>query len=273
MLRGFESKDITHVDGRVDPIEDLKTIHMELLLKDIDRLTNTIENNRKNIERGVGGKEKKAEFEAWEKILSFMQDESGPREIRFGKWKSFEIDVLNEFQLLTAKPVIYLVNLTKKAYLTKKSKWLGPVGKFIQDRGTGETIIPWSGKLEEELLDLEQAGGDALAEFLKANPDHTTALPQIIKQGYKTLGLLNFFTCGKDEVRAWTLRKGRLAPQAAGVIHTDFEKGFIMAETYHFSDIKKLGDEAAVKKAGKYRQEGKKYAVTDGDIFFFKFNT
>jgi obg-like ATPase 1 len=100
-----------------------------------------------------------------------MQDEEGPREIRFGNWKSFEIDVLNDFQLLTAKPVIYLVNLSKKAYLTKKSKWLGPVGQYITDRGTGETIIPWSGKLEEELLDLEQAGDGALEAYLKEHPD------------------------------------------------------------------------------------------------------
>lgn len=276
MLRGFEGKEVTHVEGRVDPIEDLKCIHNELLLKDIDRLTNVINDGRKGIERGIGGKEKKTEFECWEKVLAFMQDETGKQEIRLGKWKSYEIDVLNDFQFLSAKPVIYLVNLSKKAFLTKKSKWLGPVGKHIQDAGTGETIIPWSGKMEEELLDIDQSDGctgEAMKTYMAEHPEEKSALPQIIKAGYKTLGLINFFTCGKDEVRAWTLRAGRLAPQAAGTIHTDFEKGFIMAETYHFSDIKKLGDEAAVKASGKYRQEGKKYEVTDGDIFFFKFNT
>lgn len=200
-------------------------------------------------------------------------DEDGPREVRRGKWDAIAVEVLNTLQLLTAKPVIYLVNLTKKAYLTKKSKWLGPVGQAVLDRKGGELVLPWSGKYEMELLDMEAAGEEAMAQFLKENPDGKSALPRIIKQGYHSLGLIHFFTCGKDEVRAWTIRNGRQAPQAAGVIHTDFEKGFIMAEVYHFSSIKQLGSESEVKANGKKRDEGKNYVVKDGDIMFFKFNT
>jgi obg-like ATPase 1 len=277
MLRGFEGQEVVHVDGRVDPCEDLICIHNELLIKDIENMTNYIERERRFVERGVGGKDKKKHWETCGQILEYMKDtESGrpSNEVRMGKWSGYEIEILNEFQFLTSKPVIYLVNLTKKAYLTQKSKWLGPVKTTIDERGGNEAILPWSGIYEQELLEMEQSGGaDAIKAHHAANPDQPSALPRIIKMGYKTLQLLNFFTCGKDEVRAWTLRAGKLAPQAAGVIHTDFEKGFIKADTYHFSDIKELGDETAVAAAGKKRMEGKNYLVKDGDIFFFKFNT
>jgi obg-like ATPase 1 len=274
MLRGFEGKEVTHVDGSVDPIKDMGTIADELLLKDIKTLGDKIAVDKKAAERGgAGAKELKKALDCIVKAKAFAEDMDGAREIRFGPWNFEEVQVLNGIQLLTAKPVCFLVNLTKKAYLTQKSKWLGPVGNHIKERGTGELIIPWSGRFEEDLVEAEVNGGqDAVDAFLKENGDAVSALPRIIKTGYAALGLVSFFTSGKDEVRQWTVRSGRTAPQAAGVIHTDFEKGFIMAETYGFKDIKKLGDEAAVKKAGKYRQEGKKYIVQDGDIFFFKFN-
>jgi obg-like ATPase 1 len=251
----------------------MSTIQDELLLKDIKTLGDKIDADRRAVERGgANAKKLKADWDCLVKAKAYAEDPDGPREMRFGHWSEAEVEVLNTVQLLTSKPVCFLVNLTKKAYLTQKSKWLGPVGNSIKERGTGELIIPWSGRFEEELLDAEAGGSDAVDAFFLDNDGAESALPRIIKTGYQALGLVSFFTCGKDEVRQWTVRAGRSAPQAAGVIHTDFEKGFIMAETYAFKDIKKLGDEAAVRKAGKYRQEGKKYIVADGDIFFFKFN-
>lgn len=139
-------------------------------------------------------------------------------------------------QLLTAKPVVFLVNVSKRDYLRKANKYLPKIAEYVTERGGGEQIIPLSCEFELELLDLD-AGGQ-LAEYQKENPTHKSVLNRILKMGYHALGLIHFFTAGKDEVRGWTIRKGRLAPQAAGVIHTDFEKGFIMAEVQAFADLK-----------------------------------
>ena len=153
----------------------------------------------------------------------------------------------------------------------KGSKWLPLVMAKVKEVDPDAVLIPWSGEFEEKYLDLETNGG--LADFKKANPGVDSALPKIIKVGYKTLKLIHYFTSGADEVRAWTIRQGRTAPQAAGVIHTDFEKGFIKAEVMKFKDLKEAGDEAKCAAAGKKRMEGKTYVVNDGDIMFFKFNT
>lgn len=181
-------------------------------------------------------------------------------------------------QLLTAKPVVFLVNVSKRDYLRKANKYLPKIAEYVNERGGGEQIIPLSCEFELELLDMDASG--QLAEYQKENPTHKSVINRILKMGYHALGLIHFFTAGKDEVRGWTIRKGRLAPQAAGVIHTDFEKGFIMAEVQAFADLKECktiqseilglryhatisvdGTEEAVKKAGKLKQQGKKYEV------------
>ncbi|EQC29639.1 GTP-binding protein YchF [Saprolegnia diclina VS20] len=267
MVRGFDSKDVTHVEGNVDPVRDIQIIQQELRLKDIDRVAKQADGMKKNVERGIGGKEKKMEYEALVKALEWLQD---GKDISFGNWSVFEVDVLNQLQLLTAKPVVFLVNVSKRDYLRKGNKYLPLIAEFVASRGGNEPVIPLSCEFEMELMDLESGG--ALEEFKKTNPNDKTILPRILKTGYHALGLIHFFTAGKDEVRGWTVRKGRKAPQAAGVIHTDFEKGFIMAEVQSFADLKEHGSEEAVKKAGKLKQQGKNYEVEDGDIIFFKFN-
>lgn len=233
MVRGFDSSEVTHVEGSVDPVRDIKIIQEELRLKDLDRVTKAAEGMKKNVERNLGGKEKKMEYEALIRTKEWLEE---GKDVSFGNWNSFEVEVLNQLQLLTAKPVVYLVNVSKRDYLRKGNKYLPKIAEYIKERGGNEPVIPLSCEFELEMLDLE-AGGQ-LAEYQKANPTHKSILNRVLKMGYHALGLIHFFTAGKDEVRGWTIRKGRLAPQAAGVIHTDFEKGFIMAEVQAFADLK-----------------------------------
>lgn len=267
MLRAFESADITHVEGDVNPVRDIEIINEELLLKDIELLTNAVEKERKNVERGVGGRERKQEWESQVKVLDWLNEHRLP--VRFGTWSAQDVEVLNKFQLLTAKEVVYLVNLSKRDYLRKANKWLPKIQAKVEELGGGQ-MIPFSVEFEQEWMD-EELGG-TLDAYKEANPTHKTAMMRILKAGYHALHLIHYFTSGADEVRGWTIKDGWLAPQAAGVIHTDFEKGFICAEVMTFEDLKELGDEEAVKKAGKLRQQGKKYVVQDADVIFFKFN-
>ncbi|CAM9743735.1 unnamed protein product, partial [Choristocarpus tenellus] len=228
-------------------------------------LKNAVERERKNVERGLGGREKKAEWETHVKVLQFLEEERKP--VRFGTWTAAEVEVLNKFQLLTAKEVVYLVNLSKRDYLRKANKWLPKLQARLEEMG-GASMIPFSVEFEQEWLDLEIGG--TLEEYKKANPTHKSCMTRILKTGYSALRLIHYFTCGSDEVRGWTVKDGSLAPQAAGVIHSDFEKGFICAEVMTFEDLKELGDEESVKKAGKLRQQGKKYIVQDADVIYFK---
>lgn len=180
-----------------------------------------------------------------------------------------QIDVLNKHLFLTSKPVVYLVNLSDKDFIRKKNKWLIKIKEWVDKNDPGASIIPFSGVFEHKLAEFEQeAERKAYTEELKCE----SILDKIILTGYKALQLEYFFTAGADEVKAWTIQKGTKAPQAAGRIHTDFEKGFIMAEVMHFADFKEEGSEASAKAAGKYRQQGRNYVVEDGDIIFFKFN-
>lgn len=233
MVRGFDSSEVTHVEGSVDPVRDIKIIQDELRLKDLDRVTKAAEGMKKNVERNLGGKEKKMEYETLIRVQEWLEQ---GKDVSFGNWNAFEVEVLNQMQLLTAKPVVFLVNVSKRDYLRKSNKYLPKIAEFLKERGGNEPVVPLSCEFELEMLDLE-AGGQ-LEEYQKANPTHKSILNRVLKMGYHALGLIHFFTAGKDEVRGWTIRKGRLAPQAAGVIHTDFEKGFIMAEVQAFADLK-----------------------------------
>lgn len=162
-----------------------------------------------------------------------------------------------------------MVNLSDKDFIKKKNKWLPKIKEWVDKNDPGAMIIPFSGAYEQQVAEIED-----LAERKKFTDEHktTSQLEKIISFGYKALQLEYFFTAGADEVKAWVVQKGTKAPQAAGRIHTDFEKGFIMAEVMHFKDFKEEGSEASCKAAGKYRQQGKTYVVEDGDIIFFKFN-
>lgn len=168
---------------------------------------------------------------------------------------------------LTAKPVIYLVNLSENDFKRKKNKWLVKIKEWVDQNDPGAQIIPFSGAFELKLADMET---DEERKKYQEDEKCQSMLDKIIVSGYKALHLEYFFTCGEDEVKAWTIQEGTKAPQAAGRIHTDFEKGFIMAEVMHYDDFKQEGSEAAVRAAGKYRQQGRNYVVHDGDIIFFK---
>ena len=266
MQRAFEAEDVTHVDGEVNPIRDLETIRDELRLKDEEYLAARINELDKKVVRG-GDKKGLQEFEFLKALHKSLTEEK--KHIRFSThWSATDIEYLNKHLLLTAKPVIYLVNLSEKDYIRKKNKWLPKIKEWIDKNDPGAIVIPFSGAFELKLIEMDEEEGKKFQEESKAQ----SALPKIIKTGFQMLQLQYFFTAGKDEVKAWTILKGSKAPQAAGKIHTDFEKGFIMAEVMKFDDFKELGSEGAVKQKGKYMQQGKNYVVQDGDIIFFKFN-
>lgn len=266
LCRAFEDDDVTHVEGEVNPVRDLEIIGEELRLKDEEMLVKNLEKLERTVVRG-GDKKMKPEFDVLMKVKGVLVDQK--QHIRFADWHVNDIDVLNKYLFLTSKPMIYLVNLSEKDYIKKKNKWLVKIKEWVDKNDPGAIIIPFSGAFEHRLVEMEDP--ELRKKYCEDNKV-TSALDKIIVQGYKALQLEYFFTSGPDEVKAWTIQKGTKAPQAAGKIHTDFEKGFIMAEVMKFTDFKEEGSEASVKAAGKYRQQGRNYVVEDGDIIFFKFN-
>ncbi|KAL9265551.1 Obg-like ATPase 1-like protein [Drosera capensis] len=270
VLRAFDDADIIHVDDTVDPVRDLEVIGEELRLKDLEFMERRIEDLEKSMKRS-NDKQLKTEHECCLRIKTWLEE---GKDVRLGDWKAADVEILNTFQLLTAKPVVYLVdillscvNMNEKDYQRKKNKYLPKIHAWVQEHG-GEPIIPFSGALERNLADITVDEAEKYCEENKVQ----SALPKIIKTGFSAINLIYFFTAGPDEVKCWQIRRQSKAPQAAGAIHTDFEKGFICAEVMKFEDLKELGSESAVKAAGKYRQEGKTYVVQDGDVIFFKFN-
>jgi len=265
MVRIFDDSDVTHVEGEVNPTRDLDIIQNELRLKDLQKVDKRIPELESLYVRG-GKKEYKAEYDTMVKAKEHL--ESG-KAIRFGTWSQVEVEELNRALFLTAKPQIYLCNMSEKNYVKKKSKALIPVKEWIDKNDAGALMIPYSAAFEQTIFDMDD---EAAAEHLKENKT-VSMLEKIIVNGFKALGLEVFFTAGKDEVKAWVIKKGTVAPRAAGRIHTDFEKGFIMAEVMGFNEFKEAGSESQCKANGHYRQQGKQYIVKDGDIIFFKFNT
>jgi len=265
-VRAFSDEDIVHVEGDVNASRDLEIIHDELRLKDLEAVNKRYKNLAGHLERKADDKPKKEEFAVLSKAKELLDNNKW---VRQAHWDTKEIDILNEHLFLTAKPVIYLVNLSEKDYIRKKNKWLMKIKEWIDTNDKGATVILFSAAIEQSLLDLET---DEEREALLKEKGATSALEKIVVTGYKALGLTYFFTSGTDEVKAWTIQEGTKAPGAAGRIHGDFEKGFIMAEIMAFEDFKELGSELEVKAAGKYKQKGKDYVVNDGDIIFFKFN-
>lgn len=265
VIRAFSDEDIIHVEGDVDPSRDLTIIHDELRLKDLEYMNKNLDQIEKSVTRS-GNKEKKPELDCLKRVQEALNDNKWARNLTYD---AKEIDILNNHLFITAKPVIYLVNLSEKDYIRKKNKWLPKIKEWIDHNDPGATVILFSASLEQTLA--EMATDEERVNYCK---EHNTqsALEKIIVTGYKALGLIYFFTSGHDEVKAWTIQKGTKAPQAAGKIHTDMEKGFIMAECMSFEDFKESGSEAACKANGKYKQKGKEYVVEDGDILYFKFN-
>ena len=264
LCRTFEDSEITHVEGEVDPVRDLDIINEELRLKDEEFFMKVFADLEAKYQRGE--KKLKQEYEVMCEIKDILCEQK--RHIRFGHWSANAVEVLNKHLFITAKPMIYLINLSEKDYIRKKNKWLPKIKEYVDKNDPGATMIPFSGAFESKLMDMSEEERKAYLEETKCG----SALEKIIVQGYKGLQLMYYFTCGPDEVKAWTIQKNTKAPQAAGRIHGDFEKGFIMAEVMKYTDFKEEGSEAAVKAAGKYRQQGRNYTVEDGDIIFFKFN-
>jgi len=262
IVRAFPDKNVEHVEGDIDPTRDLQIISEELILKDLANVNTRVDALEKVVKRGLD-KTKKFNLEVMLKAKKALEEKKDIREL---PWDGTEIQVLNEVQFLTAKPVVYLINLSMKDFASGQNKSLKAIKEWIDTRTPGALLIPFSAKFEAEWSELP----DEKKRELETKKKLTSQLPKIITEGYHALNLVHFFTCGEDEVRAWTLQRNTPAPKAAGVIHTDFEKCFIMAEQYNYEHFVEFGGEPEVRKAGKYLTQGKTYIVKDGDILFFK---
>ncbi|CAL3963663.1 hypothetical protein PZA11_001214 [Diplocarpon coronariae] len=270
VVRCFDDAEIIHIEGDVDPVRDLTIISEELRIKDIEFTEKALEASKKLTRRGgqsLEMKKLKEEEACIEKVLALLQ---GGGDVRKGDWTAKEIECINPLFLLTAKPVVYLINLSEKDYIRKKNKHLGKVMEWIKEHAAGDPILPISICLEERLSQFEGGSDSAEAKAELKNLGVESALPKLITVMRKVLNLGSFFTTGTDEVRQWTIRNGTKAPQAAGVIHGDFEKTFIQAIVYNFTALKEYGDEAEIKAKGKIQTKGKDYVVEDGDILLIK---
>ena len=263
VLRCFEDGDITHVEGSVDPVRDAETIETELMLADLDSLERRIvplEKKAKN-----GDKEAKAQVDVMTPLLAALREGQPARKVTFDS--EDERKILRTLGLMTSKPVVYACNVDEASAATGNA-FSEAVAKFAAAEGNSSVVI--SAAIESEVAQLTSE--DERKEFLETLGLEETGLARVIRAGYELLHLITFFTVGPKEARAWTLQKGCKAPQAAGVIHTDFERGFIRAETIAYDDFLACNGEAGAKEAGKMRLEGKEYVVQDGDIFHFLFN-
>jgi GTP-binding protein YchF len=262
VLRCFEDPDITHVENRIDPVADAETVETELMLADLESL----EKRRAAIEKKAksGDKEAKAQVALMDKALVLLRE---GRPARLAEITPEEVPAFRGLQLLTAKPVLYVCNVDE-ASAAEGNALSAKVFERAAAEGAGAVVI--SAKIEAELAGLpEDERGAFLADLGLNEP----GLNRLIREGYRLLGLVTFFTVGPKEARAWTVVAGIKAPQAAGVIHSDFEKGFIRAETIAYEDYVRLGGEAGAREAGKMRLEGKEYVVVDGDVMHFRFAT
>jgi GTP-binding protein YchF len=262
VLRCFEDDDITHVEGKVDPIADAETVETELMLADLESLEKRVPALQK---KGAGGdKEAKVAAAVLSQALELLRE---GKPARLTKPKDVEEEKhFLQAQLLTAKPVLYVCNVEEESAAEGNAH---SARVFEKAAAEGAKAVIVSAAIEAELITMpiEERG-----EYLDALGLTEAGLARIIRAGYELLGLITFFTVGPKEARAWTVHKGSKAPQAAGAIHTDFEKGFIRAETMAYEDYVQFGGEAGAKEAGKWRAEGKEYVTQDGDIMLFRFN-
>jgi len=262
VLRCFVDDDVTHVEGGVDPVRDAEVVETELMLADLESLERQVVAFQK---RAKGGdKDSKIRADLMERAIKVLQE---GRPARFVEVTAEERPLFKQLQLLTAKPVLYVCNVEEASAATGNAL-SEKVAGMAASEGAGCVVI--SAAIESEVAQLTDA--EEKLEFLQALGLEETGLNRLIRAGFSLLHLITFFTVGPKEARAWTVRKGAAAPEAAGVIHTDFERGFIRAETIDYESFATLGGEAGAKEAGKMRQEGKEYIVQDGDIFHFRFN-
>ena len=263
VVRSFEENNITHVEGSLDPVRDIETIETELLIRDIASVDKRFEKLQKNAR--IGDKDAKKELLVLDIILPKMNEGILVHDIELTSDQRLLIKPLS---LLTDKPTLYVANVDENEIMSEqRSIGLQKLFDFAEERGNA--AIRLCGKLEAEISNLEDEEREI---FLEEYNLHEPGLDKLIHASYDLLGLETFFTAGEKEVRAWTISKGISAPRAAGEIHSDIERGFIKAEIYSFAELMQYKSEAALKEAGKIRQEGKNYLVQDGDLIFFKFN-
>ncbi|MBX6425674.1 MAG: redox-regulated ATPase YchF [Variibacter sp.] len=262
VVRCFADGDVTHVEGRVDPIADIETIETELMLADLDSLERRVDALEKRV-RG-GDKDAKDTLALIQRALALLRE---GKPARLVERKPEEEKAFRMLSLLSAKPVLYVCNVDETSAATGNA-----FSRLVEERAAAEgaKTVVISAKIEAEIAVLPPA---ERAEFLATIGLEEPGLNRLIRAGYALLDLVTFFTAGPKETRAWTIRRGTRAPQAAGVIHSDFERGFIRAETIAYEDYVALGGEAGAREAGKLRLEGKDYVVADGDVMHFRFAT
>ncbi|MBE7074922.1 MAG: redox-regulated ATPase YchF [Clostridiales bacterium] len=262
VVRCFEDSNIINVNNSVDPIRDIEIINLELILSDLESVNKRLEKGSKLLK--VGDKTAALEVELLTKIKKTLEDGKPARILNFNEE---EQKVVKEFFLITTKPVIYCANIGESEIGKADNKHVLAVTEFAKQEGS--EVISLCAKIEEELTKLEPDEREMFKEELGIKE---SGLEKLVVAGYSLLGLMSYLTAGEPEVRAWTIKKGTKAPQAAGKIHTDFEKGFIKAEVVSFNDLMAAGSYLGAKEKGKVRIEGKEYVVQDGDIMLFRFN-
>ncbi len=264
VVRCFDNPDLPHSTGRISPADDMEIIHMELALADLETIDKRAEKLQKELKDPGKKKEAEAELAAFAKIRPLLQE---GKPARNAVLEREEAEAVRRSFLITTKREIYVCN-TDEDGVKAGNPYIEAARRQAEAEGAEAVVI--CGKFEAELAELQSE--EDKAEFLSELGLAESGLSALIHASYRMLGLRTFFTAGEDECRAWTIHLGDKAPVAAGVIHTDFEKGFIKAEVYHFEDLMTHGSEHSVKLAGKLRQEGREYVVQDGDVIFFKFN-
>lgn len=263
VVRCFEDENITHVAGKVDPLSDIETINLELVFADLDSVERRIERIGRKVK--AGDKEAKQELDVLERLKAAFEEGQAARSVQLDEE---ERKLVRDLHLLTIKPMLYVCNVAEDGILNADEN---PHVQAVRNHAAAEgaQVVVISAKVESEIAELE--GEDKLM-FLEELGLQESGLDRLIRAAYELLGLITYFTAGVQEVRAWTIRKGTKAPQAAGVIHTDFERGFIRAEVVAYDDLVEAGSVSAARDKGKYRLEGKEYVVQDGDVMHFRFN-
>ena len=264
VVRAFEDENIVHVDGSVDPIRDIETINFELIMSDLEILDRRIDKTRKSLKGG--DKSFKTQLEFYERLREVLESGKCARTMDMTE---DEREMLSDVSLLTLKPVIYAANVAEDDYSKPEgeNEFVNKIREFAATENSEVMVI--SARIEEEISALDKDEKQVFLEELGASE---SGLDKLIRASYKLLGLISYLTAGKPEVRAWTIKEGTKAPQAAGKIHTDFERGFIRAEVVAFDDLMECGSMTAAKEKGLVRSEGKEYVVKDGDIILFRFN-
>jgi GTP-binding protein YchF len=264
VVRCFDDEDVTHVDGGVDPLRDIETINLELAFADLD----IVEKRLPKIEKKAQMKLDKDFVREYEILVKVQEVLMNDQPARMADLTVEDKLFIKHFNFLTMKPILYVCNVSEDEIVDySANEYVKQVTEYAQNEGSEVVVV--SAKIEAELSELDDEDKEMFMEDLGVEE---SGIDKLIRQSYHLLGLKTFFTAGEKEVRAWTFKEGMKAPQCAGVIHTDFEKGFIKAEIVSYSDIVEFGSETKAKEAGKYRLEGKEYVMKDGDICLFRFN-